>query len=354
MTNTKTDDVSATLAQIRELAVAGCDIVRVAVPDIKAAEAISKLKMESPLPIVADIHFDHKLALEAIANGVDALRINPGNIGGEANVKEVAISARNAGIPIRVGVNSGSIEPTLKLGTPLALCTNAHPRVSLYTLGVRLHNLPKFRGRSEAKVSADDMVTAAMEHIKILNRHDFDDIVVSLKSSDVRTTIESYRRMREVSDYPLHLGVTEAGIEMPAAVKSALGIGALLLEGIGDTIRVSVTGDVVKEVEIAEEILVACGMGRGIEVISCPTCGRCAVDLIPIAEEIYKRTRGIRKKMVVAVMGCAVNGPGEARHADLGVACGDGNAVLFKKGEIVRTIDEREIVEVLMKEIGGA
>lgn len=311
MTNTKTEDVAATVAQINELAAAGCDIVRVAVPTMEAARAIGEIKEQVQLPIVADIHFDHRLALAAMESGVDALRLNPGNISGEENIREVAVMARRRGIPIRVGVNGGSIKDS----------------------------------------STDGMVEAALEQIKMLNRYRFDDIVVSLKSSDVRTTIEANRRMRAITGYPLHLGVTEAGLAISSAVKSALGIGTLLLEGIGDTIRVSVTGDVVREVEIAEEILSACGMGRGVEVIACPTCGRCEVDLAAIAEEIYARTRGMRERMQVAVMGCGVNGPGEASHADLGVACGRGEGLIFRKGEVVRKVGEGEIVGELMREI---
>ncbi|MDR1101416.1 MAG: flavodoxin-dependent (E)-4-hydroxy-3-methylbut-2-enyl-diphosphate synthase [Clostridiales bacterium] len=331
MTNTKTHDIAASVEQICGLAEAGCDIVRLAVPDMEAARALGKIRAQSPIPMVADIHFDYRLALEAIAQGADKIRINPGNIrfqhGGDANaaqspISEVAAAARKAKIPIRVGINSGSLPPEI----------------------LKKHG-----------ISAEGMVQAALESILILNTCDFDDICVSLKSSDVRRTIEAYRLMHEkYPRYPLHLGVTEAGLPIAAAVKSALGIGSLLMSGIGDTIRVSVTGAPAREVEIAREILTVCGLNEGgVEIISCPGCGRCNIDLVNVANEIRSKTRGIKRKIKVAIMGCAVNGPGEARDADIGIAGGAGDVILFKKGVKVRKIAGDNIINELLEEIHG-
>ena len=320
MLNVPTADVSAALLQINRLRDAGCDIVRLAVNDNDAADGLKEIIKKSPLPIVADIHFDYRLALKSIAAGVDKVRINPGNLGGEDNAAQVAKACKSAHIPIRIGVNGGSLENGL-----LEKC-----------------------GGDLAKA----MVESAKRHIDILNRNDFDDIVLSMKSSDVKTTINAYRLARDSFDYPLHLGVTEAGTTELGIVKSSIGIGSLLADGIGDTIRVSLTDDPVYEVYAAQNILKSLDMfGDYINVVSCPTCGRTKIDLIKIAGEVNNATRNIRKKLKVAVMGCVVNGPGEAKDADIGIAGGDGCAVLFKKGEIIGKIAEDEIVPALLKEI---
>ncbi len=320
MTNTLTSDARATAEQINRLAAAGCDIVRFAVPDMAAAEAVKYIKENTDIPLVADIHFDYRLALRCMENGIDKIRINPGNIGGEDRAAAVAKMAREKNIPIRIGVNGGSLENGL-----LEEC-----------------------GGSLAKA----MVASAKKHIEILNRYDFDDIVLSMKSSSVKVTVEAYRLAAETFDYPLHVGVTEAGTTEQGVVKSAIGIGALLLDGIGDTIRVSLTDDPVKEVEAAKLILKSLGLGGDcVEVVSCPTCGRTRIDLIPIANAVNEAVKNMNIKAKVAVMGCAVNGPGEAKDADIGIAGGDGCAVLFKKGKIVRKIDESEIVGTLLEEL---
>lgn len=320
MTNTLASDARATAEQINRLAAAGCDIVRFAVPDMAAAEAVKYIKENTDIPLVADIHFDYRLALRCMENGIDKIRINPGNIGGEDRAAAVAKMAREKNIPIRIGVNGGSLENGL-----LEEC-----------------------GGSLAKA----MVASAKKHIEILNRYDFDDIVLSMKSSSVKVTVEAYRLAAETFDYPLHVGVTEAGTTEQGVVKSAIGIGALLLDGIGDTIRVSLTDDPVKEVEAAKLILKALGLGGDcVEVVSCPTCGRTRIDLIPIANAVNEAVKNMEIKAKVAVMGCAVNGPGEAKDADIGIAGGDGCAVLFKKGKIVRKIDESEIVGALLEEL---
>ena len=320
MTNTLASDARATAEQINRLAAAGCDIVRFAVPDMAAAEAVKYIKENTDIPLVADIHFDYRLALRCMENGIDKIRINPGNIGGEDRAAAVAKMAREKNIPIRIGVNGGSLENGL-----LEEC-----------------------GGSLAKA----MVASAKKHIEILNRYDFDDIVLSMKSSSVKITVEAYRLAAETFDYPLHVGVTEAGTTEQGVVKSAIGIGALLLDGIGDTIRVSLTDDPVKEVEAAKLILKALGLGGDcVEVVSCPTCGRTRIDLIPIANAVNEAVKNMNIKAKVAVMGCAVNGPGEAKDADIGIAGGDGCAVLFKKGKIVRKIDESEIVGALLEEL---
>ena len=316
MTNTRTDDVAATLAQIRALATAGCEIVRVAVPDMEAAKAVGKLKEESPLPIVVDIHFDYRLALEAIAAGADKVRINPGNIGGEDRVKAVADACRLRGIPIRIGVNGGSLEKTL---------------------------LAKYGG-----VCPEAMVESAFGHIRLLEKFDFDDICVSLKSSSVPMTMKAYQLMHEQSNYPLHIGVTEAGTVKMGTLKSAVGIGGLLALGIGDTMRVSLSADPVEEIVAARDILKAAGVRKeGAELVSCPTCGRTRIDLIALANEVEERLKEVNKDITVAVMGCVVNGPGEASAADCGIAGGIGEGLLFQKGQIVKKVPQEQLVEEL-------
>lgn len=320
MLNVPTIDTAVALSQISRLAGAGCDIVRLAVPDNDAAEAMKTIIEKSPIPVVADIHFDYRLALKCIEYGVHKIRINPGNLGGEERAAEVAKAAKEAGIPIRIGVNGGSLEKGLleKSGGDLARA----------------------------------MVESARGHIEILNRYGFDDIVLSMKSSDVKTTISAYRLARSEFDYPLHIGVTEAGTTEEGIIKSAIGIGSLLADGIGDTIRVSLTDDPVEEVKAAKLILKALNLyGDCVNVVSCPTCGRTKIDLIPIANTINSAVENIHKKLKIAVMGCVVNGPGEAADADIGIAGGDGCAVLFRKGKIVRKIPEDKIVETILEEI---
>ena len=316
MTNTRTDDVEATLHQIRTLAAAGCEIIRVAVPDMAAAKAVGKLKEESPIPVVVDIHFDYKLALEAIAAGADKVRINPGNIGGADHVKAVAQACARRGVPIRIGVNGGSLEKPL---------------------------LAKYGG-----VCPEAMVESAFGHIRLLNQFDFDDICVSLKSSSVPMTMKAYQLMNQASDYPLHIGVTEAGTVRMGTLKSAVGIGGLLALGIGDTMRVSLSANPVEEVYAAKEILKAAGVRReGAELVSCPTCGRTRIDLIALANEVEERLKTVDKPITVAVMGCVVNGPGEASAADCGIAGGVGEGLLFKKGQIVKKVPQEQLVEEL-------
>lgn len=320
MTNTDTRDVKATAAQISRLQQAGCEIVRVAVPDKEAALAIQKIKRQTTLPIVADIHFDYRLALASVEAGADALRINPGNIGSRDRVQAVVQACAERGLPIRVGVNAGSLEKKL---------------------------VEKHRG-----VNAAAMVESAMDKVKLLEDMDFTDIKISLKASSVPLTVEAYRLMAPKVDYPLHLGVTEAGTKDRGLIKSALGLGILLGEGIGDTIRVSLTADPVDEVWAAYEILRGLGLRRrGVELISCPTCGRCEIDLIATAEEVDRQVREISQPLKVAVMGCVVNGPGEAREADVGIAGGKAQGLLFRHGEIVKKIPENQLVSELLKEI---
>lgn len=321
MTNTDTRDAQATLRQIRALADAGCEIVRCAVPDQEAARALETICAQSPIPVVADIHFDYRIALTAIAAGVHKIRLNPGNIGADDRVKAVAQAAARAGIPIRIGVNSGSVEKEI---------------------------LAKFGGPTP-----EAMVESALYHVSLLHKFDFDDICISIKSSSVPDTMKAYRLAAARTDYPLHLGVTEAGTEYMGTVKSAAGIGGLLALGVGDTVRVSLTDDPVKEIHAARAILKAVGLaGDGINVVSCPTCGRTRIDLIGIAKEVEQRVASIQgKRLKVAVMGCAVNGPGEAREADVGIAGGDGVGLVFRKGEIVRKVPEEALVEALMEEI---
>ena len=318
MTNTRTDDVQATLKQIRTLAAAGCDIIRVAVPDLAAARAVAKIKEESPLPVVVDIHFDYKLALEAIAAGADKVRINPGNIGGEDRVKAVADACRQKGIPIRIGVNGGSLEKPI---------------------------LAKYGG-----VTPEALVESAFGHIRLLEKFDFTDICVSLKSSSVRTTMAAYRLMNRESDYPLHLGVTETGTLRMGTLKSAVGIGGLLAMGIGDTMRVSLSADPVEEVYAARDILKAAGVRKeGPELVSCPTCGRTRIDLIGLATQVEERLKAVDKPITVAVMGCVVNGPGEASAADCGIAGGVGEGLLFKKGQIIKKVPQDQLVDELFR-----
>ena len=316
MCNTKTWDAEATAAQIREFAAAGCDIVRVAVPDMRSAQAISEIKERVDMPLVADIHFDYRLALEAAARGADKIRINPGNIGGEENVKAVAEACRARNIPIRIGVNAGSLEARL-------IETYGHP-------------------------CPEAMVESARGHVALLNKYGFDDICLSLKTSSVPLTIASYRMAAECFPYPLHLGVTETGTEWNGTIQSAVGIGTLLCEGIGDTIRVSLTADPVREVAAGVAILKAAGLrSGGVKFVSCPTCGRTEIDLISLAKDVEARVKEIDRDITVAVMGCVVNGPGEAREADYGVAGGKGKGILFKKGQVLGTYPYERLCDAL-------
>jgi len=320
MTNTDTRDAKATINQILRLEEAGCDIVRCAVPDMEAAEAIKEIVKGIHIPLVADIHFDYRLALKAIENGVSKLRINPGNIGSIDRVKIVAEAAKANNIPIRIGVNSGSLEKEL---------------------------LKQF-----GRVCPEALVQSALNHVKILEDVSFEDIIISIKSSDVVQMIESYKLISDKVKYPLHIGVTEAGTIWRGTIKSSVGIGALLSQGIGDTVRVSLTGDVVEEVKVGKEILKSLGyLNEGIQFVSCPTCGRTQIDLIKIAEEVENRIGNLNKNIKVAVMGCVVNGPGEAREADIGIAGGNGEGLIFKKGEIFKKVKEEDLVEELLKEI---
>ena len=320
MLNTPSYDPERSVAQGVALEKAGCDIIRVAIPDMEAVKLIPALKSKVKTPIVADIHFDYKLALESVAAGVDKIRINPGNIGDESNVKQVADACRAHNIPIRIGVNSGSVEKEIlkKYGAP----------------------------------TADALVESAMYHADLLKKFDFEDIVISIKSSTVKTMYEAYLKAAQICDYPLHLGVTEAGTERSGIIASSAGIGGLLLRGIGDTIRVSLTDDPVKEVYAAKDILKAVGLrSNGVKLVSCPTCGRTRIDLIGLAKKVEEMLENCEKSITVAVMGCVVNGPGEAREADIGIAGGDGCGLIFKKGEILRKIPEEDLLEELLKEI---
>ncbi|WP_295160561.1 flavodoxin-dependent (E)-4-hydroxy-3-methylbut-2-enyl-diphosphate synthase [Selenomonas sp. AE3005] len=320
MCNTKTTDTVATVAQIKALQNAGCDIVRVAVPDMEAAKNLGNIIKEINIPLVADIHFDYKLALEAIEQGISALRLNPGNIGGEEKVRAVVKAAKEAHIPIRIGVNAGSLDKKI---------------------------LAKY-----GAVTPEALVESAMQHVKILEDLDFHDLKISLKAHDVPLTLAAYRLMSRTVDYPLHLGITEAGTVNTGIIKSAVGIGALLSEGIGDTFRISLTGDPVVEVKVANEILKSLGLKEyGPTLVACPTCGRTSIDLPAIAEQVEKKLDGIKDPIDVAVMGCVVNGPGEARGADVGIAGGNGEGLIFRKGEIIRKVPEDKLVEELFKEI---
>jgi len=320
MCSTDTRDISATIAQINELAEVGCEIIRCAVPDPDAAHALSQLKQMSPIPVVADIHFDYKLALQVLEGGIDGLRLNPGNIGEKWKVAEIVASAAERKVPIRIGVNAGSLEKEL-------LQRYGHP-------------------------SPEAMVESAMGHIRILEDLNYREIKVSLKASDVMKTVAAYRLFSEQSDYPLHIGITEAGTLFSGTIKSSVGLGILLADGIGDTLRVSLTGAPKDEVRVGYDILKAVGLRqRGINFVSCPTCGRCQIDLIRVAEDVEKRLQGVDRQITVAVMGCAVNGPGEAREADVGIAGGKGEGLVFRHGEIVRKVPENMLADALMEEI---
>ena len=320
MCNTDTRDVKATVNQIHELENAGCEIIRVAVPDMVAAKAVADIKKQINIPLVVDIHFDYRLALECMKNGADKIRINPGNIGDRDRVKQVVEMAKEREIPIRIGVNGGSLEREL---------------------------LQKYDG-----VTADALVESAMGHVAILDELNFNNVVVSIKISDVPKMLCAYRKFNEISDIPLHIGVTESGTLKGGTVKSAVGIGALLAEGIGDTMRVSLTANPVEEIYAAYDIQKVLGMRKtGAEIVSCPTCGRTQLDLISIANEVEKRAANIDKPIKIAVMGCAVNGPGEAREADIGIAGGKAEGLIFKKGEIIKKVPQDSLVDELMKEI---
>ena len=321
MTTTKTADVVATVAQIKALQAAGCEIIRLAIPDQEAACAISSIKSAVEIPVVADIHFDYRLALEVINRGVDALRLNPGNIKDREQVRTVVQAAKAKKIPIRIGVNAGSLDSAM---------------------------LAKHGGHA----TAEALVESALQHVQILEQLDFYDIKISLKANDVPLTIQSYRLMSERVDYPLHLGVTEAGTPRVGIIKSSVGIGTLLAEGIGDTIRVSLTADPVEEIRVARDILQSLGLRRFTPtLVSCPTCGRCNIDLISLAEKVEQRIQTLSRPLTVAVMGCVVNGPGEAREADVGIAGGKGEGILFRKGEIIAKVPEEKLAEALFAEI---
>ena len=320
MLNVPWEDTEGNVRQAVELERAGCEIVRVSVPTVEAVRLIPAIKSKISIPLVADIHFDYKIALECAKEGVDKLRINPGNIGSEEKVRAVSEACKAGGIPIRIGVNSGSVEKELlkKYGSPCA----------------------------------DALAESAMKHAKLLEDCDFRDIVISIKASSVPVTIEAYRKLNDICDYPLHLGVTEAGTERMGLIKSAVGIGSLLCDGIGDTIRVSLTEDPLLEIKAAKDILTAVGKGKNsVEIVSCPTCGRTRIDLIGLAHKVEELTKDINKKIKIAVMGCAVNGPGEAREADIGIAGGKGEGLIFKKGEIIRKVPEDKLLSALLDEI---
>lgn len=320
MCSTDTRDIAATMQQIHALAAVGCEIIRCAVPDADAADALASIKAQSPIPVVADIHFDYKLALRVLEGSIDGLRLNPGNIGEHWKVAEVVKAAAERKVPIRIGVNAGSLEKHL-------LEKYGHP-------------------------TAEAMVESALGHIRILEDLNYREIKISLKASDVPKTVAAYRLLAQQVDYPLHIGITEAGTIFSGTIKSSVGLGILLHDGIGDTLRVSLTGDPVDEVRVGYEILKALGLRqRGVNFVSCPTCGRCQINLIRVAEEVERRLQSVEKQITVAVMGCAVNGPGEAREADVGVAGGKGEGLVFRKGEIVRKVREEELADALLEEI---
>lgn len=320
MLNVPSTDIAGSVRQAEALGAAGCEILRAAIPDKDAVKLIPAIKEKVSIPLVADIHFDYRLALEALEAGIDKIRINPGNIGSPDRIKAVAVACSNRGVPIRIGVNSGSVEK---------------------------HILEKYGGPT-----ADALVESGLYNAQLLEKFDFHQIVISLKSSNVETMIEAYRKLAERCDYPLHLGVTEAGTERMGLIKSAIGIGSLLADGIGDTIRVSLTADPIREIAAAKDILRALDLNEGApQIVSCPTCGRTRIDLISLANAVEERLRTVKKPIKVAVMGCIVNGPGEAKEADIGIAGGDGCAVLFKKGKILRKVSEDRILEELFSEI---
>lgn len=320
MTNSDTRDVQKTISQIKELAEAGCEIIRIAVPNMEAAEKTKEIVEKSPIPVVADIHFDYRLALESIKNGIHGMRINPGNIGSEDRIKAVVDAAKFHNIPIRIGVNSGSVEKEM---------------------------LEKYNG-----VNSNSLIESAMKHVKILEKFNFDQIKISIKASEVPLMIDVYRKLAEKVDYPLHLGVTEAGSVNTGIVKSSVGIGTLLAEGIGDTIRVSLTGNPVNEIYVAKDILKSLKLRQeGIEIVSCPTCGRCQVDLEKVVLEVEERTKGFKENIKLAIMGCVVNGPGEAKEADLGIAGGINEGLLFRKGQVIRRVKEEDMVSEILSEL---
>jgi (E)-4-hydroxy-3-methylbut-2-enyl-diphosphate synthase len=322
MTNTHTHEVSATISQIKRLESAGCEIIRVAVPDEKAVKAISQIKKEISIPLIADIHFDYRLAIDSLKAGADGLRINPGNIGSVHNIRAVVDCAKDRDVSIRIGVNSGSLEKDL---------------------------LKKF-----GKVTAEAMVESALRHIDLIASFGFDQIKLSIKASDVARTVNAYRLLSSSTDFPLHVGITEAGSLYSGIVKSSLGIGTLLAEGIGDTIRVSLTRDPIEEVRVGYEILKSLGIRqRGPEIISCPTCGRCNIDLFGIVEKVEKSLMTCLLPIKIAIMGCIVNGPGEAREAEIGIAGGDGVGILFKQGKVVKKFPHEKLVDVLLKEVAA-
>jgi (E)-4-hydroxy-3-methylbut-2-enyl-diphosphate synthase len=317
MLNKRSTDIEGNVRQAVELEKAGCDIIRVAIPDEEAIKLIPAIKNEITVPLVADIHFDYKLAVKSAEVGIDKIRINPGNIGSDDGVRKVVEICKSKNLPIRIGVNSGSISKQM---------------------------LEKYGGPT-----SEALCESAMYHVRLLEKYDFDNIVISLKSSDVVNTVESYRLISEMTDYPLHLGVTESGSLSMGTIKSSIGIGSLLVDGIGDTIRVSLTADPVKEVKAGKDILKAIGLGSGVTFISCPTCGRTRINLFELTEKIEKALEGCNKNITVAIMGCAVNGPGEAREADIGVAGGNGEGIIFKKGKIIEKVREDEIISELLK-----
>ena len=320
MTKTFTHDIKATIKQIKKLRDAGCQIIRCAVPEEKDALAIKEIKKHIHIPLVADIHFNYKLALIAIDSGADKIRINPGNIGGKERLRMVVSACKEKGIPIRIGVNSGSLEKDIL--------------------------------KKHKHATADALVESAVRNIELLEKLKFRDIVISIKSSDVPTTIDAYRKLSKLVDYPLHIGVTEAGIGTSGVIRSSVGIGTLLAEDIGDTLRVSLTGDPVTEIIVAKEILRSLELeNSGAHIISCPTCGRCQMNIEKIAKEIEKKTKGVKNPLKIAIMGCVVNGPGEAADADIGAACGRGGALIFRKGKIIKKVPEREIVTELLNEV---
>ncbi len=321
MTNTFTKDIKSTVNQILQLEEVGCEIIRVAVADMEDAEAISEIKKQIHIPIVADIHFDYRLALRSIENGIDKLRINPGNIGSIDRVQKIVEMAKPRNIPIRIGVNAGSIHKEI---------------------------LKKYEG----KPTSEGMVESALEHVIILENLDYNNIIISMKGTDIKMTIDAYRSMAQKRDYPLHLGITHAGTLFEGSIRSAIGVGALLADGIGDTLRISLTDDPREEIKVAREILKSLELRNfGINYITCPTCGRTKIQLIELSKKIQEGLKNVNKPITVAIMGCAVNGPGEARQSDIGIAGGMGEALLFKKGEIIRKVREEDIVQTLLEEI---